>query len=163
MIMNEICGEERFIGQLTWKNKYGAGAKTKGFIEVQEYILCYSKYSMFNIEAPMSSDELSGYKNRDEKYTLRGGYVTQPLATTSLGDRPNLVFPIFHDGKEIWPDKQWVWARERVETALNNNELVIKESSNGKCSVRFKQYEKEEIGNFGRVKPPSIFNGLFTP
>lgn len=162
IMMNEIFGEERFIGQITWKNKYGAGAKTKGFIEVHEYIVCYSKNSISNIEAPMSSDELSEYKNRDEKYALRGGYVTQPLATTSLGDRPNLVFPILYNGKEIWPDKQWVWARERVEEAIKNNELVIKENNKGKFSVRFKQYAKDENGNFRRSKPLSVFNGPFT-
>lgn len=162
ILMNEIFGEENFVGQLTWKNKYGAGAKTKGFIVVHEYIVCYSKSALSNIESPMSEEELSQYKNKDEKYETRGGYVTQPLATTSLGDRPNLKFPILYKGKEIWPEKQWVWEKTRVQTALDNNELVIRESNDGKFSVRFKQYAKDEHGKNRRGKPLSILNGPFT-
>ena len=49
MICDEIFGKERLVGVITWKNKYGAGAKTKSFIEVHEYILCYSKLDITNI------------------------------------------------------------------------------------------------------------------
>lgn len=42
------------------------------------------------------------YIEKDSKFPTRGGYLTQPLTTTSLGDRPNLRFPIIHNGKEIW-------------------------------------------------------------
>ena len=38
-ICNEIFGEENLIETIIWKNKYGAGAATKGFISVHEYIL----------------------------------------------------------------------------------------------------------------------------
>lgn len=42
-ISDEIFSESNFIGTIIWKNKFGAGAKTKGFICVHEYIVCYSK------------------------------------------------------------------------------------------------------------------------
>lgn len=42
-ICNEIFGERNLVQEIVWRNKYGAGAKTKGFIGVHEYILCYSK------------------------------------------------------------------------------------------------------------------------
>jgi adenine-specific DNA-methyltransferase len=89
---DEIFGEENCVGTVCWKNKYGAGAKTKGFIEVHEYILCYSKIEFKNIESVLSDDQIKVYdKNKDEKYEIRGGFVTQPLMTKAGDARnPNL-------------------------------------------------------------------------
>ena len=109
----------------------------------------------------MSEDEIKKYNQKDEKYNSRGGYITQPLATTSMGDRPNLRYPIIYNGDEIWPEKQWVWAKDRLLKALDNNEVVIRKLDNGKYSVRSKQYVKDENGNYRKGKPISILNGPF--
>jgi adenine-specific DNA-methyltransferase len=142
MLMNEMFGEENFISEIVWKNKYGPGAQTKGVASLHEYILCYSKGTIESIESMLSEEETKQYKLRDEKFAVRGGYTTQPLATRSKDDRPNLVYPIEYKGKTIWPNKQWIWARERMEQALKNNEVVISEKS-GEFSVRFKQYLRD--------------------
>jgi len=159
-LCNEIFGEDCFIEQIIWKNKYGSGAMTKGFANVHEYILCYSKTPIVSLTAPLSEEAIEEYKGKDAKYPIRGGYITQPLATKSKDDRPNLRFPILWKGKEIWPEKQWIWSKERVEEALKNNEIVIKET-NGKFSVRMKQYLKDENGLIRQAKPISIMNGPF--
>jgi len=124
-ICDEIFGPEQFLEEIIWKNKYNAGALTKGFSNVHEYILAYSKGPLQNIAAPLSEDQKKDYSKRDEKHSVRGGYLTQPLATASKDPRPNLVFPILHNGEEIWPDKQWIWSKDRVEKAYENNEVVI--------------------------------------
>jgi len=160
LILATTFGENNFIEQVVWKNKYGSGALTRGFANIHEYILCYSKAPIDNIAAPLSEDAIADYKLRDSKYAARGGYVTQPLATTSKDPRPNLRFPISHNGVEIWPDKQWVWSRERVEAAYKNDELVISER-NGKYSVRMKQYLRDEQGRIRNGKPISILLGPF--
>lgn len=67
-LCDEIFGEDNFVELITWKNKYGAGAKTKGFITLHEYIACYSKTEIFNIEAPLSEDEIKNYNKKDAKY-----------------------------------------------------------------------------------------------
>ena len=161
-ICDEIFGEDNFIEQIIWKNKYGAGAKTKGFISVHEYILCYSKSNINNLTSDLSEEERKKYIKKDEKYEKYGGYITQPLMTKSLGDRPNLVYPIIYKGKEIWPNKQWVWSKERMENAIKNNDIEIRESNDGTYSVRCKKYLKDELGNLRRGKPRSILNGPFT-
>lgn len=161
-ICDEIFGEDNFIEQIIWKNKYGAGAKTKGFISVHEYILCYSKSNINNLTSDLSEEERKKYIKKDEKYEKYGGYITQPLMTKSLGDRPNLVYPIIYKGKEIWPNKQWVWSKERMENAIKNNDIEIRESNDGTYSVRCKKYLKDELGNLRRGKPSSILNGPFT-
>jgi len=160
ILLDEIFGPPNFIQAIIWKNKYGPGAMTKGFGSVHEYILCYSKCTIDSIEARLGEDEITRYKGRDEKFSLRGGFITQPLATRSKDDRPNLVYPILYQGQEIWPDKQWIWAKERMMAALANNEIVIRKSR-GKWSVRFKQYLKDESGHMRMAKPISILNGPF--
>lgn len=159
-ICNEIFGEECFVEQVVWKNKYGSGALTRGFANVHEYIFCYSKSPITNISAPLSEEAKAEYKLRDDKYAIRGGYITQPLATKSKDDRPNLRFPIMWNGREVWPEKQWIWSRERVETALRAGEIVFSDAR-GKVSVRVKQYLKDEAGNLRKGKPISILNGPF--
>jgi adenine-specific DNA-methyltransferase len=159
-LCNEIFGEENFLEQLVWKNKYNAGALTKGFSNVHEYILCYSKAPVENILAPLTDEAIAEYKGRDDKYAKRGGFVTQPLATGSKAPRPNLRFPIKWKGQEIWPEKQWLWSKERVQAALDNNEIVVNETD-GTLNVRVKQYLRDEAGQMRKAKPVSILIGPY--
>ena len=159
-LMDDVFGNECFLAQLVWKNKYNAGALTKGFSSVHEYILCYSRSEILNLTQPLSDEDVEQYKGRDDKYPVRGGYVTQPLATSSKDPRPNLVYPLKIDGREIWPDRQWIWERTKSEQALANDEVVLNET-NGKVSVRVKQYLKDENGNVREKKPVSILIGPF--
>lgn len=162
LLCNEIFGEKNFIEQIVWKNKYGAGAKTKGFISIHEYILCYSNGGIKDIQSPLGESEFKKHNKKDEKYSIRGGYRTQPLMTRSLGDRPNLVYPIKYKGKEIWPDKQWVWSKERMERAIKNNEVEFTLKKDGTYGIRAKQYLKDEKGNIRKGKPLSILEDYFT-
>jgi adenine-specific DNA-methyltransferase len=102
------------------------------------------------------------YKKKDEKYATRGGYLTQPLMTTSLGDRPNLMYTIEYNGDVISPRKQWVWSKERLEAAIQNNEVEFNKQKDGTYSVRAKKYLIDENGDMRRGKPITIFNGPFT-
>ncbi|ALS18379.1 site-specific DNA-methyltransferase [Clostridium butyricum] len=160
-ICNEIFGEENFIEEVIWKNKYGSGAQTKGFIEVHEYILCYSKKPINTLTSELCEQERKKYVKKDEKFKKRGGYRTQPLMTKSLGDRENLKYSIVHNGVKITPNKQWVWSKERLEEAINNNDVEFKKREDGSYSVEAKKYLYDDSGNIRRGKPVSILNGPF--
>jgi len=159
-VLDEIFGPERLVSELVWKNKYNAGALTKGFSSVHEYVLCYSRAEIANLTAPLGDDEISQYTGVDAQFAVRGGYVTQPLATNSKDPRPNLRYPITIDGREIWPEKQWIWSRERIEAAIQNDEVVVNES-NGKTSVRVKQYLRDANGRMREMKPLSLMIGPY--
>ncbi|KAA3600831.1 MAG: site-specific DNA-methyltransferase [Calditrichaeota bacterium] len=162
LVMNEIFGEENCIGTVCWKNKYGAGAKTKGFIDVHEYILCYSKTEIQNIESILTKEQSKVYdKSRDERYESRGGFVTQPLMTNSLDDRENLQYSIEFNGEIISPRKQWVWGKKRLIEAIEKNEVVFKKKKNEEYSVRAKVYLKDINGRIRKGKPLSLLNGPF--
>lgn len=160
LILDEIFGANCFVHEIIWKNKYGPGAFTRGVGNVHEYIVCYSKQSLLSVAAPLSEEEIKKYKMKDDKFGVRGGFITQPLATRSKDDRPNLVYPVYHNGVEIYPDKQWIWEKSRLYQAIENDEVVFSENS-GKWSVRFKQYLKDEKGVMRLGKPISILKGPY--
>lgn len=161
-ICDEIFGAENHIESVIWKNKYGAGAKTIGFISAHEYILIYSKHPISDITCEFVGEEREKYNKRDSKYSQRGPYRTQPLMTNSLGDRPNLMYSIFHNGVEIKPRKQWVWSKERMEAAIANDDVEFSLQKDGSYTVRSKSYLYDENGNIRRGKPISVLNGPFT-
>ena len=160
-ICDEVFGFDNHIETIVWKNKYGAAAYTVGFISVHEYILCYSRKPIANITSELDEDGQKAYNKRDEKFAIRGGYMTQPLMTTSLADRPNLMYSIQYNGTTIKPRKQWVWGKEKLETAIANNEVEFNLQSDGLYSVRSKAYLKDENGKMRRGKPLSLMNGPF--
>jgi adenine-specific DNA-methyltransferase len=162
-LCDEVFGEENFVAALVWKKSYGGGAKTKYVVGLHEYVVAYSrdKEALGTLELPPNPAVLKYYKFRDDKFEARGPYRTQPLATTSMDDRPNLRFPISWHEYEIWPDKQWQWSRERVEKALAADELVIANRS-GKWVVDYKQYLKDKDGQERSAKPFSIIEGPYT-
>lgn len=159
---DEVFGADSFIESVVWKSKYGAGAKTTGFISAHEYILCYGKYPVSNVTCDFEGVEREKYSKKDEKYDIRGPYRTQPLMTNSLADRPNLMYPIEYNGTQIVPRKQWVWSKERMMKAIENNDVEFSLQSDGTYSVRSKSYLYDEDGTVRRGKPVSVLNGPFT-
>lgn len=165
LLMDEVFGEENFVAQLVWQKKTGAGAKTKTYITLHEYIFCYARNleTLGEIEIPFSDKSKQMYSKKDEHFEKLGPYATWPLDTTSMDTRENLRFPIIHEGIEIWPRKQWLWSKERVMKAQKENKLVFNfNQKEGTYSVRFKGYLFDEDGNEKRGKPLSMLIGPYT-
>ena len=161
-ICDEIFGSENHIETVVWKNKYGAGAKTVGFISAHEYVLVYSKNTITDLTCEFIGEEREKYNKKDSKFNQRGPYRTQPLMTNSLGDRPNLMYSVFYNGVEIKPRKQWVWSKERMEDAIANDNVEFSLQKDGSYTVRSKSYLYDENGKIRRGKPVSVMNGPFT-
>jgi len=162
-LMNEVFGEENFITQHVWKKSYGGGSKVKHVVVLHEYVLCYArtKEKLGVLELPPDPKVLKYYKYKDEKFEVRGPYRLQPLATNSMDERENLRYPIIHEGEEIWPEKQWQWSQDRVQTAQTANELAIARVK-GSWSVNYKQYLRDEDGIERGAKPFSVLEGPYT-
>jgi adenine-specific DNA-methyltransferase len=163
-VLDEVFGADNFVEQVVLKSKAGAGAKPKAFITVHEYVLVYARDAsrLGSLSVPMTEDQRKMYSKRDDKHATRGPYGTWALATTSMGDRPNLRFPIHWQGEEIWPEKQWLWSKDRVEAALASDELVFNKKRDGTWSVRFKRYLRDEDGSLNLGTPTSFMDGPYT-
>lgn len=164
-ICDEIFGEDNLINVLIWKKRYNA-AKEKHLAVIHEYVLIYSKNRKIDdFDVPGTKEYFDKYfTEKDENYPIRGCFMTQPLeAGNSMDDRDNLRFPIKSpEGDEIWPRRQWVWGKDRVDSATKNGMLKFNKDKQGNWTVRHKHYMKDENGNFRRVKPFSIFEGSYT-
>jgi adenine-specific DNA-methyltransferase len=166
-LCNEVFGDDNFIDCIVWKKRYGGGAKEKHLVTLHEYILFYAKdITKINPIFIANSEEAIDryYKLKDENSETRGGYRTHPLeATKSMGDRPNLIFPITDpDGTEVFPKRQWLWGKDRVETALAKGEIAFLKDKEGNWSIHTKQYLRDEQGNVRQSKAFSIIEDVFT-
>lgn len=165
VLCDEVFGRGNFISNFIWQKSYGGGSKARWFVGLHEHVLCYAKdmSQLPDMWLPPDPEAVKKYyKYSDNKYAERGPYRLQPLATTSMDDRPNLRYPIIlKDGREVWPEKQWQWSKDRVESAMSNDEIVITEKSS-KLTVSYKQYLRDPSGEERRRKPVTIITGHYT-
>ena len=161
-ICDEIFGRENCLSQMVWKNKYGAGGGTNGIAMVHEYLMVYSKNIIESITCELSEELKASYTGKDEYYETRGGYVTQPLASTSKGERVNLMYSFEHNGEIVSPPKggRWVWSKEKFDEAYAKNQIIVNKTADGH-SVRFKQYLKDENGIIRRGTQLSMITDIF--
>jgi adenine-specific DNA-methyltransferase len=163
MMLLEVFGFENFIEMIVWQKSYGGGAKSKHFVRLHEYVLCFAKdkSKIGRLALPPDPSAARYYKYEDEKVKIRGKYRLQPLWTNSMDERKNLRYAIPHKDKEVWPEKQWQWSEDRALEALGNNELVFVPGK-GATSVYYKQYQYDEDGVERGAKPYSIIEGIYT-
>ena len=165
VLCDEVFGRANFVANFIWQKSYGGGSKARWFVGLHEHILCYAKdmSQLPDMWLPPDPEAVKKYyKYSDSKLAERGPYRLQPLATTSMDVRPNLRYPILlSDGREVWPEKQWQWSKERVEQSLANDELVITEKGK-KLTVSYKQYLRDASGEERRSKPVTIVTGHYT-
>ena len=165
-VMDEVFGADNFIDSLIWKKRYGGGAKEKYFVTLHEYILVYARdlSNLGEITVPLTEESIKRYYTlRDDNFETRGPFRTHPLeATKSMGDRPNLIFPILApDGTEILPQRQWLWSRDTVKDALEHGELHFSKT-NEKWSVGSKQYLRDRQGLIRAGKMQSVIDDVFS-
>lgn len=165
-ICDEVFGRRNFIDTLIWKKRYGGGAKEKYFVSLHEYVLVYCNDidKLGDIFVPLTSESAERYySKKDSKFATRGGYRTHPLeAGKAMDARPNLVYPIpAPDGTQIMPKRQWLWSKERVLSAIANDDIEFSKGKDG-WVVSSKQYLKEEDGSIRPAKMLSIIDDIYT-
>ncbi|GAA6168454.1 site-specific DNA-methyltransferase [Sessilibacter corallicola] len=154
-VLNEIFGEENFVGQMVWKKKYIGGKHAKHFVDLHEYVLVYAKNILDLPEILMDrpAAELEKFKLEDEFFDERGKYYTRPLKS-NLGLRKTLIYPIeMPDGTII--DTQWMVARETFDQLVKDGRIVFMKKRDGTYNVHRKYYQNDGGGS---VKVPSLID-----
>lgn len=165
-LCDEIFGRENFVECFVWKKSYGGGPKEKYAVTQHEYILmyCRSMADLSPFALPYDPKKVDRYySGRDEHFEMRGPYRLKPLeATKSMDARPNLVYEVqTADGEIIRPQRQWLWGKDRVLTALANNHVIVIRNGD-KVTLNYKQYLKDEEGVERGEKPFSVIDGIYT-
>ncbi|MFZ7093601.1 site-specific DNA-methyltransferase [Primorskyibacter sp. 2E233] len=165
-LCDEVFGHENFVECFVWKKSYGGGPKEKYAVTQHEYILMYAR-SMADLSPfalPYDPKKVERYySGRDEHFEKRGPYRLKPLeATKSMDARPNLVYEIpLADGEIVRPQRQWLWGRDRVLEALENNHVIVVRNKD-RVTLNYKQYLRDEDGVERGEKPFSVIDGIYT-
>lgn len=139
ILMDEIFGEENFVGSFVRQSKVGGGSDSKHIAKEHEYILVFSKNINYLPEMFVEHDQeyLKRYKEKDGN----GRFFWDTFA------RPGLKNPINYDitapdGSLINGD--WIWAKSRFEEEYSKGNIRIVKKNDGQWSVQFKQYLNEK-------------------
>ena len=121
-LMNEIFGEDKFIGSIVWKKT--SGDNKPNFAFTHDLILIYGKYSTDFPRVPLTPEQRKQYSNPDND--PRGDWAKSDYRSKwTKEERPNLYYGIQqpNTNETIYPDtystSSRVWACSE-ETHLQN-------------------------------------------
>jgi len=143
LMMNEIYGEENFVGQISVQSNPRGRQSEKFFATVHEYLIVYAKnINLCSIVgASLSEEQIKEFKYEDSKGKYRLLGLRQRGAASRRVDRPLMYFPIYvnpSDNKvslaknkayyiEVLPKKsngedgRWMWSSRKI---ADNIDLV---------------------------------------
>ena len=134
MIMNEIFGEENFVGEFIRQSKVGGGSDTKYVVKEHEYCLVFAKnvFSLPEFYVEYDSEYLKRYKEEDEigKYfwdTLARGGLKNPI-------RFEVTAP---DGTKLTDN--WNRSEKTFYADLKSGDIKFKKTKTNEWNVYFKQ------------------------
>ena len=135
LVMNEIFGEENFVGVFLWQRKKGGGNDSMHIATEHEYIYVYAKSKMHLEQWFVKHDEnyLKRYSLKDEK----GAFFWDTLQRMGLNN-PIQYAVEAPDGTKI--EGQWTRSEKRFYEDLKKGEIRFLKLSSGTWSVQFKQY-----------------------
>jgi adenine-specific DNA-methyltransferase len=154
--LDEIFGEDNFVGNFIWRKKEGGGQTKEYFVTEHEYIIIYRKADNFKWVDDIMEDHDEAYNKKD----VNGKYKLMKLAkwgnTARKEDRPKMHFSITApDGFKVIPfapdGSQGRW---RVGELLLENGLVEFVKNNNEWLAYEKIYFEEN--SFKSVKERSI-------
>jgi adenine-specific DNA-methyltransferase len=133
IVMDEVFGRDCFAGTIIWQKADTPRMDAKKFSASHDYLVCYSKSPSWLPKKMAFEPDLAGYP-----YTAHDGRRYSSLTLRKWGansrrqDRPNLWYPIEHDGELFWPIKPdrtegyWRWEKEKYEANKHRIEWLDK-------------------------------------
>jgi adenine-specific DNA-methyltransferase len=177
-IMNELFGEDAFIGQIAVVNNLKGRNDRQHIATAHDYLLIYAKDDFESAGLPLTEKQIAEYREQGEDgvpfqwrdLRKRGGADTRQL-------RPKMYFPIYANAKtgnvalersnsfdiEIFPKKSdgsdgcWRWGFQNVAANLRDLRATEVEGK-GKWNVSYRVY-LEKDGEVRSAKPKSVWMG----
>ena len=141
-ILNEIFGEENFIGGFVWRKKVGAGADSKLFFRQHEHILMYSRNieEISELYQPLTEKQRDEYKNPDDD--PRGPWASTDLTRTGDNDPARIYEVISPTSKKF--THCWTYTESNFQKLIKNNLIWWGKNNNSK--PKRKRFLKEKKG-----------------
>lgn len=140
LLLDEIFGEDNFIGEFIWRKKEGGGQTKAEFVIEHDYVIGYRKSENFSwVDNWQNVDEKNyNFKNSEgKKYRLVK--LEKWGSEARAQDRPSMTFPIIdQQGNEyfpIAPDGQagrWRVGKECMDRLIDEGLIEWKENNAGK-------------------------------
>ncbi len=142
LMMNEIFGEENFIGGFVWRKKAGAGADSKLFFRQHEHILMYAqnKEQIAELFQPLTEKQRDEYKNPDND--PRGPWASTDLTRTGDNDPARIYEVISPTGKKF--TYCWTYTESNFQNLIDNNLIWWGKNNNSK--PKRKRFLKDKEG-----------------
>jgi adenine-specific DNA-methyltransferase len=144
LMMNEIFGEENFVGEIVWRKRVSPANDAKWFSSDHEYIIVFAKRKELWYPKRLARNETQDayYKNPDND--RRGPWNSAAYTCNkSEEERPNLYYSIVNPNtnESIFPKKTAVWAysQETYKQHVKDNLLYWGKDGKSK-SPRKKQF-----------------------
>jgi adenine-specific DNA-methyltransferase len=129
MIMDEIFGEENFVGEFCWKAR-GGRQDSKYVAVIHEYVLLYMKSDSFVVGEMQKENEVYAYFDEIKGRRYKRQLARKWGSHSSRTDRPNLFYHIIApDGSEVFPklpngeDGCWRWSKSKMEEEIRKGNI----------------------------------------
>lgn len=131
-ICDEIYGADNFVNCFIWNCSTAGGIRPKFASKTHEYLLCYAK-SKNDLEmffAPLSSDAIKMYTQRDERGIYRDKDFVFKNKSTNVNQKYPIVCP---DGETVVPKEGYIYrfVEERFKESLKNGMVTFKRTVGG--------------------------------
>lgn len=142
MLMNEVFGEENFVGIFVWKRRTGAMDSTNNVSSDHEYVVCYSRQAVV----------LNGEKRTFEKYSNpdndpRGPWIADNLSAAKPGG--DTYYPVVNPEtkEEYWPPKGrfWPYSRKTMQQKIAEGRIIFPTKPGGTPLLKRFQNEAKSL------------------
>lgn len=145
--MNEIYGEENFIGALVWKRRQNVDSRSLTGLSVDhEYALIYRKSDQGRIRG--QERDMKKYSNPDDDE--RGPWLSADMTGLATKEqRPNLHYKLANPETMITysiPESGWRYGKETMAKHIKDDRIIWPEDPSGR--PRFKRFLSDLSNDF---------------
>ncbi|MBE0410354.1 MAG: site-specific DNA-methyltransferase [Anaerolineales bacterium] len=159
ILMNEIFGEENFIGQLIWKRRQTVDSRAKtGLSEDHEYVVVFGKGGETKLRGQLI--DLSKFSNPDND--PRGDWWSADLTGLATKDqRPNLHYELVNPETGITypcPENGWRYSIETMDKLIAEKRILWPATPDGR--PRLKRFRSDREDDYTNLS--SVLNTVYT-
>lgn len=127
---NDVFGESNLVNCFIWNCSTAGGIRPKFASKTHEYILVYAKNALDMIYAPLSSDAIKMYTQKDEKGLYRDKDFVFKNKSTNVNQKYGIECP---DGEVVYPKDGYIYRfiHSKFEEALQEKMVSFKKTNTG--------------------------------